>query len=100
MQIHDQALVDKDYLTATLTQFRLDLHRDRQPAGHESVVRLIWATRGRSRDFRFLLDGGYSGPLPAYERAFVGMQGQVEGCRRTEDGVALRFLDPGGRKDA
>lgn len=33
-------------------------------------TRLIWATRGRSWGFRFMLDGGLSDPLPDCERAF------------------------------
>lgn len=64
------------------------------------MVGLIWATRGHSWDFRFLLRGGYSDPLPAYERVFFGMQGESAGCRRVGDRVALRFPDPLRRKDA
>jgi hypothetical protein len=64
-----------------------------------SVVGVIWATRGRSWDFRFLLKGGYFDPLPAYERAFVGLQGEVAGCQRVNEVVALRFPDPLNRKD-
>ena len=36
--------------------------------GEELTARLIWATRGRSWGFRFLLKGGLSDPLMAYER--------------------------------
>ncbi len=61
---------------------------------------LIWATRGRSWGVRFLLDGGYEDPLPAYEGAFAGTQGESELCRRVSGGVALRLLDPLHRKDA
>lgn len=61
---------------------------------------LIWATRGRSWGFRFLLDGGYADPLPAYERAFTGAQGESELCRRVGNVVALRLLDPLYRRDA
>lgn len=60
---------------------------------------LIWATRGRSWDFRFLLTGPYVDPLLAYERAFIGMRGEESGCRRVGDQVALRFPDPLDRKD-
>lgn len=62
---------------------------------------LIWATRGRTWGFRFLLDDGLDDPLVAYEQAFhdltseeltaVGRQGPV---------VALRFPDPLGRTDS
>jgi len=63
-------------------------------------VTLIWATRGRSWGFRFLLKGGYPDPLPTYERAFIGMQGEHEACQRVGEHVALRFPDPRKRKDA
>ncbi|QGF22600.1 hypothetical protein [Raineyella fluvialis] len=64
------------------------------------MVDLIWATRGRSWGFRFLLFGGYSDPLSAYERAFAGIEDDVEVSRRAEERVALRFLDPLNRVDA
>ncbi|TQM61726.1 hypothetical protein FBY41_1739 [Humibacillus xanthopallidus] len=61
---------------------------------------LIWATRGRSWGFRFLLDGGLSDPLLAYERAFANLEDEPTTCRRTAHKVALRFPDPLGRTDA
>jgi hypothetical protein len=63
-------------------------------------VNLIWATRGHTWGFRFLLDGGYPDPLPAYERAFEGADGNSTTCRHADDHVALRFPDPQGRRDA
>ena len=63
-------------------------------------MNFIWATRGRSWGFRFLLNGGYDDPLSAYERAFAGMQDELTACRRVGEWVALRFLDPLGRQDA
>jgi hypothetical protein len=62
-------------------------------------VRLIWATRGRSWGFRFLRDGGFRDPLPVYDAAFSGVEGQAEVCRRVGGRVALRFADPAGRRD-
>lgn len=62
-------------------------------------MNLVWATRGRSWGFRFLLDGGYSDPLPVYERAFAGTEGESILCRRVNAHVALRFPDPRGRRD-
>ncbi|GAA1436073.1 hypothetical protein GCM10009616_34990 [Microlunatus lacustris] len=62
-------------------------------------MRLIWATRGRSWGFRFLLDGGYSDPLPTYDRAFAGTEGEVSVCQRSGTYVALRLPDPQGRRD-
>lgn len=61
---------------------------------------LIWATRGRSWGFRFLLYGGYPDPLSTYERAFKGIEDDVEVSRRGDERVALRFPDPLNRKDA
>jgi hypothetical protein len=60
---------------------------------------LIWATRGRSWGFRFLLDGGLSDPLPEYERAFAGVLDEESAYHRQDGKVALRFPDPEGRRD-
>ena len=61
---------------------------------------VIWATRGRSWGFRFLLDGGFRDPLQSYDRAFTGTEGELTLCRRVGTHVALRFPDPFGRRDA
>ncbi|GMM97580.1 hypothetical protein MTsN4n12_29920 [Microbacterium sp. MTN4-12] len=66
----------------------------------EPVVNLIWATRGRTWGFRFLLDGEYASPLATYESAFVGTEYDDSVFRRSGDLVALRFPDPEGRTDA
>lgn len=60
---------------------------------------LLWATRGQTWGFRFLRDGGYKDPLPPYQDAFAGIEDQLEIYRRVGEKVALRFLDPEGRKD-
>ena len=65
-----------------------------------SFERLIWATRGRSWGFRFLLKGGLSDPLQVYERSFAGSQYEPMTCHRVAGLVALRFPDPLGRRDA
>jgi len=62
-------------------------------------VNLIWATRGRSWGFRFLLDGGLPDPLLTYERGFSGVEGEREVSRRVDVLVAVRFGDPEGRCD-
>lgn len=62
-------------------------------------MRIIWATRGLSWGFRFLLDAGLRDPLPTYDLAFEGTDGNRTLCRRVGDHVALRFPDPVGRKD-
>ena len=63
-------------------------------------MNLIWATRGRSWGFRFLLNGGYPDPLSAYEHAFAGIEDELTGCWRVADQLALRFPDPLNREDA
>ncbi|MGQ0631579.1 MAG: hypothetical protein ACT4P1_11085 [Sporichthyaceae bacterium] len=62
--------------------------------------RIIWATRGRFWGFRFLLDGGVGDPLPTYERAFGELRDAPSAWRREGECVALRILDPLGRRDA
>ena len=61
---------------------------------------LIWATRGRSWGFRFLLRGGLSDPLLVYERSFADLEDEPTACHRAAGNVALRFPDPLGRRDA
>ena len=63
-------------------------------------MRAIWATRGHTWGFRFLLNGGYADPLPAYERVFYGYEDEPSLCRRVGGEVALRFPDPLDRRDA
>lgn len=61
---------------------------------------LIWATRGRTWGFRFLLDAGLDDPLSTYELAFARAMDQTTVCQRTGLLVAVRFPDPEGRRDA
>jgi hypothetical protein len=68
--------------------------------GEEPTARLIWATRGRLWGFRFLLKGGLSDPLMAYERSFEGQDDTPATWCRASGTVALRFPDPLGRRDA
>lgn len=63
------------------------------------MVDLIWATRGRTWGFRFLLDGGVPNPLALYESAFVGAEHETALFRRGDGRVTLRFPDPLGRTD-
>ncbi|MBL7259846.1 hypothetical protein [Paractinoplanes lichenicola] len=60
---------------------------------------VVWATRGKTWGFRFLLTGGFADPLAEYESAFAGAGEEPEVCRRTGERVALRFPDPLGRTD-
>jgi len=66
----------------------------------ERPTQLIWATRGRTWGFRFLLDGGWGDPLSEYERAFSGASDRPTAWHRTSGAVAVRFPDPQGRRDA
>jgi hypothetical protein len=63
-------------------------------------MRLLWATRGRTWGFRFLLNGGFDDPLGVYDEIFPEMDGQPEAWRRVDEKVALRFPDPLERQDA
>ena len=60
---------------------------------------LIWATRGRSWGFQFLLNGGLRDPLAEYERAFAEVAGEPVAWHRQSDRCALRLTDPLGRRD-
>jgi len=62
-------------------------------------MKLIWATRGRTWGFRFLLKGGFKDPLLVYDDVFSGVGHEAEVCCRVGDKVALRFPDPEGRQD-
>ena len=68
----------------------------------DAIVRqdLVWATRGRSWGFRFLLDGGLADPLFQYEEVFGDLQDETTAWRRAAGRIALRFPDPLGRRDA
>ncbi len=66
----------------------------------DALSTLIWATRGRSWGFRFLLDGGLSDPLLEYERVFADLEDDPKACSQTAGKVALRFPDPLARRDA
>ena len=68
--------------------------------GQDAPEGLIWATRGRHWGFRFLLDGGFSDPLPEYERIFDGVGDSPTVWRFVAGKGALRFPDPDGRRDA
>lgn len=61
---------------------------------------IIWATRGRSWGFRFLLRGGLPDPLLEYERVIgqIGEEPEAWGSRSGK--IAVRLPDPEGRKDA
>ncbi len=63
-------------------------------------VQLIWATRGSTWGFRFLLDAGREDPLPDYERAFAGVVDHPAVWHQMGEVVAVRFPDPQGRRDA
>lgn len=61
---------------------------------------VIWATRGRSWGFRFLLNAGLPDPLQAYELAFREVEDGPTAWHHEPGRIALRFSDPLGRRDA
>jgi hypothetical protein len=69
------------------------------PAQDASPEGLIWATRGRSWGFRFLLNAGRPDPLAEYDRIFAAVGDEPSAWRRAAGKVALRFADPLGRRD-
>ena len=71
------------------------MRRDLDP-----LQRLIWATRGRSWGFRFLLNGGLADPLPDYLRIVAHLKDEPTAWYYTPGLVALRVPDPLGRRDA
>jgi hypothetical protein len=66
---------------------------------------LIWATRGRDWGFLLLRNDTAGDPLVLYDAAFTGVEDTSETCRHVAETaaqsemVALRFLDPVGRRD-
>lgn len=66
---------------------------------HPAPAGIVWATRGRSWGFRFLLDGGLSNPLAEYERVFGDHKDEPTAWVQTAGRVGLRFPDPESRRD-
>ncbi len=62
-------------------------------------VRLIWATRGKTWGFRFVRRDGANDPLEIYDQVFADVPDLPEAFVRVDNRVALRFLDPEGRRD-
>ena len=67
--------------------------------GHAPPGGLLWATRGRTWGFRFLLDGGLSDALAEYERVFADLKDEPSAWVRMAGRVGLRFPDPESRRD-
>lgn len=61
---------------------------------------LIWATRGRSWGFRFLLGAGRPDPLLDYQRVFGETADDPSMWVAHQSEVGLRLVDPEGRYDA
>lgn len=66
---------------------------------HGVLGKLIWATRGRSWGFRFLLNGDFADPLQEYELAFANVEDEPTAWRQAAGKVAFRFPDPLRRRD-
>jgi len=62
-------------------------------------MNVIWATRGKTWGFRFLLSGRQAHPLALYEEAFIGVDSSPEVFQKRAGALAVRFPDPDGRKD-
>lgn len=64
-------------------------------------MNLIWATRGHTWGFTFLRNGDLADPLPTYERCFPADADadNPPSVRRVGDRVAVRLVDPDGRRD-
>jgi hypothetical protein len=62
-------------------------------------MNVIWATRGKTWGFRFLLSGRQTHALALYEEAFAGVDSSPEVFQRRAGVLAVRFADPEGRKD-
>ena len=60
---------------------------------------LLWLTRGRTWGFRFLIRGEQD-PLPIYDSIFSTVGDVSEAWLRVDNRIALRIIDPAGRKDA
>ncbi len=59
----------------------------------------IWAARGRTWGFRFLLDAGLDDPRAEYLRRFADVENTMPAYRRDGDVVIARFADPLARRD-
>lgn len=59
----------------------------------------LWATRGHSWGFRFLINASGSDPLLEYMPAFADLEGKTVAYREHSGQVSLRFPDPLGRRD-
>lgn len=68
--------------------------------GKAADADFIWAPRGRDWGFRFLRDAGLPDPLMTYEAAFSLLGDEPDCFAKEGEFVALRMLDPEGRRDA
>lgn len=60
---------------------------------------ILWATRGKSWGFRFLLDGDTDRPLEKYREAFGDVHSRRQLCDVHATYTAVRFEDPLARQD-
>lgn len=64
-----------------------------------AMAHVIWLTRGHDWGYRFLLDGGTGDPVRVHEEAFTAHEDDREVCVQRNGRIALRFIDPLGRRD-
>jgi hypothetical protein len=62
-------------------------------------VNFIWATRGRTWGFTFIAKAELRDPLSTYERAMSMLDGSIQGRAHGDGVVALKLIDPEGRRD-
>ena len=60
---------------------------------------IIWLTRGKAWDYRFIHSGGYSDPLPTFEGVLSHGIESGETLTRHGSHLGLVFLDPLERRD-
>lgn len=65
----------------------------------EEPMDLIHATRGKTKGFTFLKQGGVPTFLQEYENAFGHDSGQTGVFKKVGGKIAVSFLDPDGKKD-
>ena len=75
-KINAEALAKTRLPDGHADRFRMDLDKgeEEQILLRSRAMSLIWATRGRTWGFRFLLNGGFADPL-------LGVRGRLLGCR-------------------
>jgi hypothetical protein len=98
-QVHAQALADRDFLTAVLTQFRLDL--DHGVEDHLLVKSLWWTSSGLHADARGAFASSSTGGTPTRSRSTSALSGEPRVIQpRAGTSAAMSRCDSLTSKDA